>query len=186
MHPETSTPCATLKAVSQSVASTQLWKSPSMPITLYAHRLSQPCRAVEISLRELSVDYDFHEVGFAGGETRTPWYAEINAFQTVPALAVTQGGRWERARTRRKPDGYIVILVYIKYILHFRQLAVFAQVDDSGSRELFSVSHHPPKFSFCTRNVFIILYFSNQIFHFQTHFISGSDYTSFVQVKYFN
>ena len=57
-----------------------------MPITLYAHRLSQPCRAVEITLRELSIDYDFYEIDFAGGETRTSEYAEINAFQTVPAL----------------------------------------------------------------------------------------------------
>ncbi|GHB00932.1 glutathione S-transferase family protein [Modicisalibacter luteus] len=62
-----------------------------MAITLYAHRLSQPCRAVEITLRELSIDYGFHEIDFAGGETRMSWYAQINAFQTVPALEVTQG-----------------------------------------------------------------------------------------------
>ncbi|WP_106476848.1 glutathione S-transferase family protein [Phytohalomonas tamaricis] len=60
-----------------------------MSITLYAHRLSQPSRAVEILLRELSIDYDFHEVDFAGGETRTEWFADINAFQTVPALVAT-------------------------------------------------------------------------------------------------
>ncbi|MHB0775106.1 glutathione S-transferase family protein [Halomonas sp. WWR20] len=59
-----------------------------MLVTLYAHRLSQPSRAVEITLRELDIDYDFQEVDFAGGETRTSWYAQVNAFQTVPALVV--------------------------------------------------------------------------------------------------
>ncbi|GAB2786899.1 glutathione S-transferase family protein [Halomonas shantousis] len=59
-----------------------------MTITLYAHRLSQPSRAVEIALRDLSIDYDFHEIDFAGGETRTPRYARINAFQTVPSLVI--------------------------------------------------------------------------------------------------
>ena len=61
-----------------------------MPLTLYAHRLSQPCRAVEILLRELGVDYDWQEIDFAGGETRQQWFArEINPMQTVPALAVS-------------------------------------------------------------------------------------------------
>lgn len=60
-----------------------------MPLTLYGHRLSQPCRAVEILLRELGVDYDWHEIDFAGGETRQRWFArEINPMQTIPALAV--------------------------------------------------------------------------------------------------
>ena len=40
-----------------------------MTLTLYAHRLSQPCRAVEILLRELGVDYNWQEIDFAGGET---------------------------------------------------------------------------------------------------------------------
>ncbi|GHC23113.1 glutathione S-transferase [Kushneria pakistanensis] len=59
-----------------------------MPMTLYAHRLSQPSRAVEILARELGLEYHFHEVDFAGGETRTEWFAAINPFQTVPALVV--------------------------------------------------------------------------------------------------
>ncbi|WP_043531146.1 glutathione S-transferase family protein [Litchfieldella xinjiangensis] len=62
-----------------------------MTITLYAHRLSQPSRAAEITLRELSIAYDFTEIDFAGGETRTPWYAEVNALQTVPALMADNG-----------------------------------------------------------------------------------------------
>ncbi|MFG6668225.1 glutathione S-transferase family protein [Halomonas sp. HNIBRBA4712] len=60
-----------------------------MALTLYAHRLSQPCRAVEILARELGIDYDFHEVDFAGGETHTEWFAQINPLETVPALKVT-------------------------------------------------------------------------------------------------
>lgn len=59
-----------------------------MPMTLYAHRLSQPSRAVEILLRELGIDYTFHEIDFAGGETRTEWFDAINPFQTVPALVI--------------------------------------------------------------------------------------------------
>ncbi|WP_447956780.1 glutathione S-transferase family protein [Vreelandella sp. EE7] len=60
-----------------------------MPMTLYAHRLSQPSRAVEILARELGLEYDFHEIDFAGGETHAPWFAEINPFETVPALQAT-------------------------------------------------------------------------------------------------
>ncbi|WP_456268774.1 glutathione S-transferase family protein [Kushneria sp. AK178] len=63
-----------------------------MPTTLYAHRLSQPSRAAEILLRELGVDYDFHEVDFAGGETHTNWFTALNPFQTVPALVVDNDG----------------------------------------------------------------------------------------------
>ncbi|WP_299257478.1 glutathione S-transferase family protein [uncultured Kushneria sp.] len=59
-----------------------------MPMTLYAHRLSQPSRAVEILARELGIEYTFHEVDFAGGDTRTEWFGAINPFQTVPALVV--------------------------------------------------------------------------------------------------
>ncbi|WP_445620257.1 glutathione S-transferase family protein [Kushneria sp. Sum13] len=59
-----------------------------MSTTLYAHRLSQPSRAVEVLARELGIEYTFHEVDFADGETRTEAYAAINAFQTVPALVV--------------------------------------------------------------------------------------------------
>nr|WP_299240367.1 glutathione S-transferase family protein [uncultured Halomonas sp.] len=62
-------------------------------LTLYAHRLSQPCRAVEILLRELEVPYRWHEVDFANGEAREPWFAErINAFKSLPAIAVTPPG----------------------------------------------------------------------------------------------
>lgn len=61
-----------------------------MPITVYGHRLSQPCRAVEILLRELGTPYTWHTIDFANGETHAPWYAErINAFETVPALVAT-------------------------------------------------------------------------------------------------
>ncbi|WP_457809117.1 glutathione S-transferase family protein [Kushneria sp. EE4] len=63
-----------------------------MPTTLYAHRLSQPSRAAEMLLRELGIEYDFHEIDFAGGETRTDEFAAINPFQTVPALVVEHDG----------------------------------------------------------------------------------------------
>lgn len=63
-----------------------------MSITLYAHRLSQPSRAAEILLRELGLEYDFQEVDFAGGDTRTEWFTALNAFQTVPALVVESEG----------------------------------------------------------------------------------------------
>lgn len=63
-----------------------------MPMTLYAHRLSQPSRAVEILARELGIEYTFHEVDFAGGGTRTEWFGAINPFQTVPALVVDSEG----------------------------------------------------------------------------------------------
>ncbi len=59
----------------------------TMTLTLYAHRLSQPCRAVEILLRELEVPYKWHEVDFANGQAREPWFAEqINAFKSIPTL----------------------------------------------------------------------------------------------------
>ncbi len=65
----------------------------NMTLTLYAHRLSQPCRAVEILLRELEVPYRWCEVDFANGEARKPWFAErINPFQTIPAIAATPPG----------------------------------------------------------------------------------------------
>ncbi|QEA39935.1 glutathione S-transferase family protein [Pistricoccus aurantiacus] len=61
-----------------------------MNLTLYANRLSQPCRAVEILLRELDVPYTWHEVDFANGQAREPWFAErINALKTIPALLET-------------------------------------------------------------------------------------------------
>jgi glutathione S-transferase len=61
-----------------------------MTLHLYAHRLSQPSRAVEILLRELDMSYTWHEVDFANGETREPWFAkDINALQTIPALVVS-------------------------------------------------------------------------------------------------
>lgn len=60
-----------------------------MTLTLYSHRLSQPSRAVEILLRELEMPYHWHEIDFANGETREPWYAQrINALQTVPAIGL--------------------------------------------------------------------------------------------------
>ncbi|MES1951585.1 Glutathione S-transferase domain protein [Salinisphaera sp. S4-8] len=60
-----------------------------MKIDLYAHRLSQPSRAVEILLRELAIPYTWHAVDFANGETRQAWFARhINAFETIPALVV--------------------------------------------------------------------------------------------------
>ncbi|MCX2525382.1 glutathione S-transferase family protein [Larsenimonas rhizosphaerae] len=63
-----------------------------MTITLYAHRLSQPSRAVDILLRELGIEHTFHEVDFAGGETHTDWFTHINALQTIPALWVDNHG----------------------------------------------------------------------------------------------
>lgn len=60
-----------------------------MTMTFYGHRLSQPCRAVEILLRELSVPYHWQPVDFANDETRERWFADaINPFQKIPALAV--------------------------------------------------------------------------------------------------
>ncbi|OHV08837.1 glutathione S-transferase family protein [Kushneria phosphatilytica] len=64
-----------------------------MPTTLYAHRLSQPSRAVEILTRELGIEVNFQDIDFAGGETRTEWFAAINPFQTVPALVVESDGQ---------------------------------------------------------------------------------------------
>lgn len=62
-----------------------------MALLLYAHRLSQPSRAVEILLRELDLAYDWHEIDFANGQTHEADYAErINAFETVPAVHVSQ------------------------------------------------------------------------------------------------
>jgi glutathione S-transferase len=61
-----------------------------MTVTLYAHRLSQPSRTVEILLRELDVPYHWQEIDFANGQTREPWFAQgINALRTIPALAVS-------------------------------------------------------------------------------------------------
>ncbi|HET7315557.1 glutathione S-transferase family protein [Salinisphaera sp.] len=73
-----------------------------MTLALYGHRLSQPCRAAEILLRELPLPYAWHEVDFANGETREPEYARrINGFQTVPALRVTA----DEAAPARSADG---------------------------------------------------------------------------------
>lgn len=58
-----------------------------MSLTLYANRLSQPCRAVEILLRELGIDFDWHEVDFANGQTHESWYVEgVHPFATIPVL----------------------------------------------------------------------------------------------------
>lgn len=62
-------------------------------LTLYGHRLSQPCRAVEILLRELDLPYQWQEVDFANDETRQVWYGEqVNPFQTVPSLVDSETG----------------------------------------------------------------------------------------------
>lgn len=61
-----------------------------MTISLYAHRLSQPSRAVEILLRELTLPYDWQEIDFANGEARADWFAErVNPLRTIPAVVVT-------------------------------------------------------------------------------------------------
>lgn len=61
-----------------------------MTLSLYGHRLSQPCRAVEILLRELGTAYHWQAVDFANGETRERWFADtINPFQKIPALVVS-------------------------------------------------------------------------------------------------
>ncbi|NNC22559.1 glutathione S-transferase family protein [Salinisphaera sp. USBA-960] len=61
-----------------------------MSLTLYGHRLSQPCRAVEILLRELGLDYTWQQVDFANGATHEHWFVDnINAFETIPALVAT-------------------------------------------------------------------------------------------------
>ncbi len=74
-----------------------------MTLSLYAHRLSQPCRAAEILLRELAIDYTFHEIDFANGETREPWFAQrINPLQTVPALTIPAQERNDGA------DGFVI------------------------------------------------------------------------------
>lgn len=58
-------------------------------VILYGHRLSQPCRAAEILLRELDARYGWEEVDFANGATHEPWFAEqINPFETIPALVL--------------------------------------------------------------------------------------------------
>lgn len=58
-----------------------------MSAILYGHRLSQPCRAVEILLREVGMPYQWHEIDFANGETHENWFVErINPFETIPAL----------------------------------------------------------------------------------------------------
>lgn len=64
-----------------------------MTMTLYGHRLSQPCRAVEILLRELAIPYHWQPVDFANGETHEPWFANgINPFRKIPALSAPVDG----------------------------------------------------------------------------------------------
>ncbi|WP_423822959.1 glutathione S-transferase family protein [Salinisphaera sp. SPP-AMP-43] len=61
-----------------------------MSAILYGHRLSQPCRAVEILLREIGMPYHWQEIDFAHGQTHETWFAErINPFETIPALAMS-------------------------------------------------------------------------------------------------
>eukprot|EP00002_Diphylleia_rotans_P002012 TRINITY_DN1122_c0_g1_i1.p1 TRINITY_DN1122_c0_g1~~TRINITY_DN1122_c0_g1_i1.p1 ORF type:complete len:225 (-),score=45.43 TRINITY_DN1122_c0_g1_i1:63-737(-) len=57
-----------------------------MPLTLYAHPVSQPSRAVMWLLMANKIPFDFKLIDFMKGETRTPDFKAINPNGSVPVI----------------------------------------------------------------------------------------------------
>ena len=55
-------------------------------MTIYTHWISMPCRFLQMVIRELDIDCNFHEIDFFGREHAKPEYQAINPAQLIPAL----------------------------------------------------------------------------------------------------
>jgi len=53
---------------------------------LYAVPMSPPCRAINMTLDYLGIDYNYHMIDLQKGETRTPEFLALNPQHTVPVL----------------------------------------------------------------------------------------------------
>ena len=50
-------------------------------LTIYTHWISMPCRFLQMVIRELDIDCNFHEIDFFGREHAKPEYQAINPAQ---------------------------------------------------------------------------------------------------------
>ena len=55
-------------------------------LTLYEHKLSPPCRFVNMVLEHLNIDCNREEIDFVGGQHKTSEYEAINPAKLIPAL----------------------------------------------------------------------------------------------------
>lgn len=59
-----------------------------MTIQLYGHRLSQPCRAIELLCMNNDVPYHLHVVDFVNGECKSDPFSKLNPQQQIPVIKV--------------------------------------------------------------------------------------------------
>ncbi|KAI9307642.1 glutathione S-transferase domain-containing protein [Cunninghamella echinulata] len=58
--------------------------------TLYGYGASGNCYKIKLLLHHLNIDYDYKEVDFVIGETRTEEYLKINPVGQIPALVISE------------------------------------------------------------------------------------------------
>lgn len=103
-----------------------------MTIQLYAHRLSQPSRAVEILMRELELPYAWHAVDFANGEARADWFTQrVNGLQTIPAIVVPAADRAGAASDFALAESHAIL----RYLCRTASNASVAAVWYPGDRD---------------------------------------------------
>ncbi|XP_071035056.1 glutathione S-transferase 2 isoform X2 [Parasteatoda tepidariorum] len=68
-----------------------------MPIDLYMHPMSSPCRAVLITAEQLGIKFNKKIVDVLTGEQFTPEYMKINPQHCVPTINDDGFFLWERA-----------------------------------------------------------------------------------------
>lgn len=67
-----------------------------MPLDLYYHPMSPPCRAVMLTARAMGVDLNLKKLDVLGGEHLKPEFVAINPQHTIPTLVDGNLRLWER------------------------------------------------------------------------------------------
>lgn len=67
-----------------------------MPIDLYYHALSPPCRSVMLTAKAVGVDLNLKKIDVLSGENKTPEFLAINFQHTIPTLVDGNIKLWER------------------------------------------------------------------------------------------
>ncbi|KAL9649132.1 hypothetical protein ABK040_004154 [Willaertia magna] len=74
-------------------------------LKLLGHRGSQPSRAVELTLKLLNLNYDYQEINFLNGETRTKEFKEkFNPNGLIPTLIINDNTLQNTQNTLQKDD----------------------------------------------------------------------------------
>ena len=110
-------------------------------ITLYAHRGSQPCRAVELTLLLCSLPYEFEQLDFLNGNCRTiEYFTTLNPTGTVPTIKLSikkpQDVNKTTSSTNVTDEASFVLHeshAIMKFICRLSRQSVGAQIEGNGS-----------------------------------------------------